>query len=313
MDYTIQTNMSIGMKRDMKSSSSYLSVLFDQDRDGQKDYLFHHRRPSARQHRPKICDISILSVIFFIIPFIQSSPFDNVPSSTMTVLPTNDLETELDETTTAVIPLFVSPPVRRSLPELDTTDCFVSFELISGHYLMDPPYKKVVDIPPGQCLSSCASDSKCRSVNVDYKKGFCEYLTATVEISNEFEPNVRRLLHNNAHNYFEKICLKNITSLSCPIDRYWSMERVLNRTLSGIPFKKILMRQAVTKMECESVCINHEDFVCKSAEFNTATNECRISPFNRFSIENDPNVKLDHAPAVEYFENNCARGQCLSP
>lgn len=271
------------------------------------DYTLRHR--SRHPHWFTIKSFSMFSItLFTIFSLTYSSPTE--PSSPMTTLTADPAPTTLTtDITTTISNTFNSSQLslKRSLPELDTTDCFVTFELVSGHYLIDPPYKLVGDTPPGECLSTCAGDSKCRSVNIDYKRGTCEYLAATIDVSNEFE--VSTLRASNNQNYFEKICLKNVTNFTCPSERYWSIERVRGKVLSGVPFKKVLIREAITKDDCETACINFEDFVCRSAEFNHDKKECRISPFNRFSIENDPSVKLE--PVVEdidYLENNCARG-----
>lgn len=272
-------------------------------------YPFGHkfcRNPShqsPRRNWPKNL-LSLMSIIASICPIVFSSSIE-FPTTT-----SQSIEVALSVETTTLAFEYNSSFLgfKRSLPELDISDCFVTFKLVSGHYLIDPPYKVVGDTPPGKCLSSCLSDSKCRSVNIDYKRGTCEYLAATMDVSNEYE--ISTLKASNSQNYFEKICLKNITNFACPSERYWSIEMVKGKILSGIPFKKTLIKEAKTKDQCQSACISYEDFVCRSAEFNNDKEECRIYPFNRFSIENDPNVKLDvTSEDIDYFENNCVRGK----
>lgn len=258
---------------------------------------------SSRRNWPKNSLLSLLSIIVLIFPKVCSSASE----SSIITMPLIEITSEETTTQAFELPSSVAGSLR-SLPELDTSDCFVTYELVSGHYLIDPPYKAVGDTPPGKCLSNCISDSKCRSVNIDYKRGTCEYLSATIDVSNEYE--ISTLRASNTQNYFEKICLKNVTNFTCPSERYWSIEKVKGKILSGIPFKKTLIKEAVTKDQCQTACINFEDFVCRSAEFNNDKKECRIYPFNRFSVENDPGVKLEAAlDDIDYLENNCARGK----
>lgn len=115
---------------------------------------------------------------------------------------------------------------------------------------------------------------------------------------------------------FPLYILKLIYLLFTPLGSYcksdWAFERSRNKELVGIDHDKVIV-EAHTKEECQAACLHHKDFSCLSAEFNYQLNECRLSPYNRFS-STDKAVTLSNSRfVVDYFENNCVRGKVTNP
>jgi len=192
--------------------------------------------------------------------------------------------------------------IAKSVEGCETLD--VHFELISGSFLITTPYKIIRDLEPSDCLELCRQDSNCKSLNIDYKKGACGFSGKNLRTSG-----IDRNLKSNPYfNYFEKTCL--YSTKQC--NRNWAFERVRGKELVGLMEKKVLV-DASTREECETACLEYNDFKCRSAEFNYQMNECRLNPYNRFSSINKT-IKLESSRSlVDYLENNCVYGQYSLP
>lgn len=165
--------------------------------------------------------------------------------------------------------------------------------------LITEAYKTARDLEPSECLQLCRSESSCMSVNIDYKKKVCNFNNQNLRTAGE----PQNLKSSPFVNFFEKICLS--VREKCPMD--WAFERVKGKELVGITFDKVSV-DAASRQDCESACLNYQQFPCLSAEYNYQMNECRLSPYNRFS-SNDKKVGLkSSASLVDYLENNCAKG-----
>jgi len=190
---------------------------------------------------------------------------------------------------------------------ISTLDCpqdRIQFELHSGHFVAGLAYQVTRDLQPDECVSKCRMETNCRSLNIDYQRGLCEYSArGMVEKSLKRSPK---------HNFFEKICLTSDTAaVACDV-RDWAFERVRGKELVGIPHEKVLIREAKTRAQCQTACVDYPLFICRSAEWRQAEGQCRLSPYNRFSTADD-RVKLEPSKGmsaeVDYLENNCAHGK----
>ena len=184
----------------------------------------------------------------------------------------------------------------------------IAFELISGHFLINTPFRVTDNLPPGECLQECKSDPDCKSLNIDYNRGTCEYL------SSRLRSVVKSMRPSLGQNHYEKTCtpVKGSVNKLCP-NRDWAFERLRNFTLIGFEGhkeSKVLVDSAdiVSRESCQFHCLNYTDFLCRSCEFNYKTKECFVSPFNRFS-SNNADVGLKKTPDVDYFESNCIPGK----
>jgi len=60
------------------------------------------------------------------------------------------------------------------------------------------------------------------------------------------------------------------------------------------------------------LCLNELDFECRSANYDSETNECSLSDMDRHTIDSNSDIKSrKYGPSsgtVDYIENNCIQG-----
>ncbi|KAK2719667.1 uncharacterized protein LOC136037301 [Artemia franciscana] len=83
-------------------------------------------------------------------------------------------------------------------------------------------------------------------------------------------------------------------------DRAWSFERVLGYELRAAAKKTV---RVASRQDCEEVCLRETDFECRSANFNTNTQECSTSDMDRHTMSGMGAFRVNDA--IDYLENNC--------
>ncbi|QQP35292.1 Uncharacterized protein FKW44_023467, partial [Caligus rogercresseyi] len=79
--------------------------------------------------------------------------------------------------------------------------------------------------------------------------------------------------------------------------------RVPNKMIAG--HDKALIFTS-TKEACLAACLNERNFICRSAEYNYVTLQCRLSDHDRRTVRKDyAPVDFVDAQGVDYFENLC--------
>ena len=67
----------------------------------------------------------------------------------------------------------------------------------------------------------------------------------------------------------------------------------------------------MSRVECMQMCLNEQDFECRSANYDSENNECSLSDMDRHTI-NYSTLKLrKYGPSsgsIDYIENNCIQG-----
>lgn len=85
--------------------------------------------------------------------------------------------------------------------------------------------------------------------------------------------------------------------------RPWNFERVPNKNIEG--HDKALIFTS-TKEACLAACLNEQNFVCRSVEYNYVTLQCRLSDYDRRTpVDDFKPIELVDAPGIDYFENLC--------
>jgi len=88
--------------------------------------------------------------------------------------------------------------------------------------------------------------------------------------------------------------------------RPWNFERVPNKMIEG--HDKALIFTS-TKEACLAACLNEQNFVCRSVEYNYITLQCRLSDVDRRTpVDDFKPIDLVDAPGgqgIDYFENLC--------
>merc|ERR1719288_17830 len=85
--------------------------------------------------------------------------------------------------------------------------------------------------------------------------------------------------------------------------RPWNFERVPNKQIEGND-KALIFTS--TKEACLAACLNEQNFVCRSVEYNYVTLQCRLSDFDRRTpLDDFKPIELVDSPGIDYFENLC--------
>lgn len=92
-----------------------------------------------------------------------------------------------------------------------------------------------------------------------------------------------------------------VTESSC--GKAWSFVRVHGYELEG--FDNQVLRNVLTKEECQATCLRTPNSQCRSAEYVPRDRICRISSDNRRTQMRSFRAT---APDVIYMENQCAGG-----
>ena len=119
--------------------------------------------------------------------------------------------------------------------------------------------------------------------------------------------------------YFEKICLRGSFFLVGSVvgalnnelvstgnnvgmcrDQAWAFERQPGKELRG--FDDHVIPLMASRRDCQEACLHETKFVCRSAEYDTKTLDCRLSAMDR---RLRPDIFIDASMNVEYLENQC--------
>ncbi|CAG2174419.1 unnamed protein product [Oppiella nova] len=88
-------------------------------------------------------------------------------------------------------------------------------------------------------------------------------------------------------------------------NRGWAFERV-----KGFEMKKYSKKsvKVMTRLECMQMCLNENDFECRSANYDSDVNECSLSDMDRHTITYNSLKSRKYGPSsgsIDYMENNC--------
>ncbi|XP_077550168.1 uncharacterized protein LOC144163204 isoform X2 [Haemaphysalis longicornis] len=146
------------------------------------------------------------------------------------------------------------------------------------------------------CAEACRRDPRCRSLTFvkNATDSYCQLMGAAA-VHASAVVHERTLSPVNGVYYLEKICLKG----AC--DRLFVAEWIHGMELEAHDNR--VVRNA-SRRDCLEACAAERSFVCRSAEWDERTAECRLSRYDRFSRH----VHFGRAanPDVSYFDNTCA-------
>ncbi|KAJ6218618.1 hypothetical protein RDWZM_009775 [Blomia tropicalis] len=177
----------------------------------------------------------------------------------------------------------------------------MSFEKIASVTIRGVPfvplYNGQPDIPvTAECNNRCRAGPKCRAFLLSYDKHQCfgfDYDSVSRGLSVVSSASEKT-------NYFEKICLS-----TAPCEKAWTFERVMGRELKG--FDNRVLSGVASRLRCQELCLKERSFVCRSGEYDYASQQCRLSSEDRRS---QPTAfRLAPTSSIDYFENQCAATQ----
>lgn len=93
-----------------------------------------------------------------------------------------------------------------------------------------------------------------------------------------------------------------MTDMQC--SREWAFERVVGMELQN--YDDMIARNVANRQDCMSACLLEQSFLCRSAEYNYQSLDCRLS---RHSRRTDPSAFRASSEQVDYLENQCAPGK----
>lgn len=172
----------------------------------------------------------------------------------------------------------------------------ISFQLVTGRVYQNQ--KHILETKPGMlelssCLSLCRSLSNCQSVN--YETGLCVAFNTTAEDHPELLSVSEFPVFTM---YAHKICLPTTSKTPCKKD--WAFQMVPDAELQVSQEKLVAVRDV---SECRTKCRDETQFVCRSGVYQSSSNMCSLSSFDRLS--SSP-AAFHHSPGSTYLENTCA-------
>lgn len=175
---------------------------------------------------------------------------------------------------------------------------------------------------PAICLDQCRSNPDCAAMTIDYSSAKCNYYSSY---------KTEDVTADGMVSLYTKTCIESATA-QCRRD--WAFERfegqalaVADKVLETFTRFDLLVdffhRVSLTvssfcaffSAQCMAACLEESRFQCKSFDYNTVSNECRMSRLDRYSV----NLRLmdrrdftlpSSQPEVSFYENNCFQGEC---
>ncbi|XP_069974674.1 uncharacterized protein [Penaeus vannamei] len=154
-----------------------------------------------------------------------------------------------------------------------------------------PLFSNAGNTVTSDCLSRCRQSRSCSGFLLNYDRESCFRLDRVAYSSGAaLQPTLEPI------NFFEKIC---ITASPCGKD--WMLERVVGFEIEG--YDDIVLNNVPDRLKCAELCIREKGLQCRSAEYHTRDNVCRLSRQDR---RTQPLSFRPASPHVMYIENQCA-------
>ncbi|OQV14123.1 hypothetical protein BV898_11698 [Hypsibius exemplaris] len=181
----------------------------------------------------------------------------------------------------------------KSTPPKECADDSVNFVLFSGQSIISDPFSTSALSNPNVCLEGCRRNIRCAALSIDYTNARCSYFASYKGEDLQAE---------GSSSVYKKICLDS--PMKCPRD--WAFERVEGLRL-GVADKQV---ETFTSRQCLIACLEEQRFQCKSVDYNSLTNVCRMSHLDRYSINLRMSDRKDFVgptlkSEISLYESNC--------
>ncbi|ROT64144.1 hypothetical protein C7M84_017930 [Penaeus vannamei] len=154
-----------------------------------------------------------------------------------------------------------------------------------------PLFSNAGNTVTSDCLSRCRQSRSCSGFLLNYDRESCFRLDRVAYSSGAaLQPTLEPI------NFFEKI--------SSPCGKDWMLERVVGFEIEG--YDDIVLNNVPDRLKCAELCIREKGLQCRSAEYHTRDNVCRLSRQDR---RTQPLSFRPASPHVMYIENQCAPGE----
>ncbi|CAG2116050.1 unnamed protein product, partial [Medioppia subpectinata] len=147
------------------------------------------------------------------------------------------------------------------------------------------------------CMDVCLKNNTCKAVN--FETGLCVLLRTLP--GEQTDPSAQSQ-YPVFTIFAQKICLSDKKRVC---NKGWAFERV-----KGFEMKKYSKKsvKVMTRLECMQMCLNENDFECRSVNYDSDVNECSLSDMDRHSITYNSLKSRKYGPSsgsIDYMENNC--------
>ncbi|KAG8201938.1 hypothetical protein JTE90_027414 [Oedothorax gibbosus] len=172
-----------------------------------------------------------------------------------------------------------------------------SFILSTNAFPSTNSYKTMTSTSIVECTRFCLNDAICQSM-LFMRIGNGTECRLTSDAASDYAGDRQgkslSLLPTSGSYYLEKVCIKG----AC--DRLFVAESLRGMELTDNNHQVI---SNTSRISCIEACIASKSFVCKSAEFDSKTTECRLSRHDRF--DRKAQFKKSVSASVEYFDVTC--------
>jgi len=178
----------------------------------------------------------------------------------------------------------------------------VAFEKVTDLDYKGETYYTIRNLSLYECQGWCREEPECQAASFSFvvnpltprQETVCLLQNGTAATNPSAQP-----LKAVSQYYMTKMVIRSDKVCKRP----WNFERVPNKNIEG--YDKALIFTS-TKEACLAACLNEENFVCRSVEYNYVTLQCRLSDYDRRTpVDDFKPIELVDAPGIDYFENLC--------
>jgi len=202
----------------------------------------------------------------------------------------------------------MAPPLlTRSLLALCLAACVsaqgrVAFEKLTDLDYKGETYYTIRNLSLYECQGWCREEPECQAASFSFvvnpltprQETICLLQNGTAANNPSAQP-----LKAVSQYYMVKMSIRSDRVCKRP----WNFERVPNKQIEGND-KALIFTS--TKEACLAACLNEQNFICRSVEYNYVTLQCRLSDFDRRTpLDDFKPIELVDSPGIDYFENLC--------
>jgi len=182
----------------------------------------------------------------------------------------------------------------------------VAFEKLTDLDYKGETYYTIRNLSLYECQGWCREEPECQAASFSFvvnpltprQETVCLLQNGTAANNPAAQP-----LRAVSQYYMVKMSIRSDKVCKRP----WNFERVPNKMIDG--HDKALIFTS-TKEACLAACLNENNFVCRSVEYNYVTLQCRLSDYDRRTpVDDFKPIELTDAQGIDYFENLCLDGE----
>lgn len=176
-----------------------------------------------------------------------------------------------------------------------------AFEKMTDVDYQGETYYTIRNLSLYECQGWCREEVECQAASFSFVANGLGQQETVCLLQNGTQANNPTSKPIRARNQYYMVKMSIRSDKVCK--RPWNFERVPNSVIQGHDRALIFTS---TKEACLAACLNEKNFICRSAEYNYVTLQCRLSDYDRRTLsDNVQSVGLVEAQGVDFFENLC--------